>query len=121
VKIFFDNNVPAPLRRHMLHHQVSRAWETGWATTKNGTLLRQVEVAGFDVMVTGDKNIKHQQNLAGLHLAMVVLGTTRWKVLQHHTVPVVEAVDRATPGSYQALPDPTPPKPKPPRTPGPRP
>ena len=119
MKIFFDNNVPAPLRRHMPYHQVPTAWQMGWATTKNGTLLQQVEGAGFDVMVTGDKNIKHQQNLAGLHLAMVVLGTTRWKVLQHHTVPVVDAFDRATPGGYQALPDPTPPKP--PRSPGPRP
>jgi hypothetical protein len=93
----------------------------GWATTKNGTLLRQVEAAEFDVMVTGDKNMKHQQNLAGLRLAMVVRGTTRWKVLHHHTAPVVEAVDRATPGSYRALPDPTPPKPNPPGRAGPRP
>lgn len=77
MKICFDNNVPAPLRRNLAQHQVSTAWEMGWATIVNGTLLRQVEAAGFDVMVTGDKNIRHQQNLAGRRVAMVVLGTTR--------------------------------------------
>ena len=119
MKVFFDNNVPAPLRRDMPHHQVSTARQTGWASIVNGDLLREVEVGGFDVMVTGDKNIKHQQNLTGRRVALVVLGTIDWNVLRHHATAVVQAVDRATPGSYQALPDPTPPKP--PRRPGPRP
>ncbi len=102
----------------MPHHQVSTAWQMGWATIVNGTLLREAEAAGFDVMVTGDKNIKYQQNLAGRQVALVVLGTTRWSVLRHHTADVIAAVDQATPGSYVELPDPTPPKPKLPRSPG---
>ena len=93
----------------------------GWATTKNGVLLGEVERAGFDVMVTGDKNIRHQQNLAGRKVSIVVVGTTRWSVLRNHTAPVVAEVDRATPGSYVELPDPSPPKPRrPPITPPPR-
>ena len=112
MKIFFDNNVPAPLRRDLPSHQISTAWEMGWSSIVNGTLLRIVEAGGFDVMVTGDKNVRHQQNLAGRRVSLVVLGTTRWKILRHHTAPVVAAVNRATPGSFEELPDPTPPKPK---------
>ena len=117
MKVFFDNNVPAPLRRNMPRHQVSTARQMGWASVVNGDLLREVEAGGFDVMVTGDKNIRYQQNLAGRRVSLVVVGTIDWTVLRHHTAPVA-AVDRATPGSFEELPDPTPPKPKPPRRPG---
>ena len=116
MKVFFDNNVPAPLRRSMPHHQVSTAWEMGWAAIGNGTLLRRFEAAGFDVMVTVDKNIKSQQNPSGRRVAIVVPGTNDWSVLCHHTADVVDAVDQATPGSYVELPDPT--LPKQPRRPG---
>ena len=119
MKILFDNNVSAPLRRELPRHQISTAWQMGWAGIVNGTLLRIVEAGGFDMMVTGDKNIRHQQNLSGRRMSLVVLGTTRWKVLRHHTAPVVAAVDRATPGSFEEPSDPTPPKPKRPL--GPRP
>jgi hypothetical protein len=38
-------------------HDVSTADEMGWSELENGELLRAAEVAGFAVMITGDKNI----------------------------------------------------------------
>ena len=116
----FDSNVPAPLRRNMPHHEVRTAREMGWQGIENGDLLREVEAGGFDVMVTGDKNLSYQHNLAGRHVALVELGTIRWSVLRDHTAPAVAAVDQATPGSFKALPDPSPPRGRP-RSPGPHP
>ena len=45
-----------------------------WAAIKNGDLLRAAE-RQFDVLITSDKNLKHQQNLRGRKLAIIVLPT----------------------------------------------
>lgn len=44
----------------------------GWAGIKNGELLRRANTK-FDVLVTMDKGVYHQQNLAGLTLIIVAL------------------------------------------------
>ncbi len=63
--ILLDNNAPRGLARALLGHTVIEARERGWATLKNGELLRVAEQAGFGVLVTADKNIRYQQNLEG--------------------------------------------------------
>ncbi len=61
MKVLFDANVPAKLRNHLPGHEVTRAQTRGWQELKNGALLDAAERAGFDVMVTGDKNLSYQQ------------------------------------------------------------
>lgn len=66
---------------------------------ENGELLTVAEAAGFEVLVTTDKNHSYQQNLAGRKIAIVVLGKGRWSVIQPHAALVVATVNAATPGS----------------------
>jgi hypothetical protein len=54
----------------------------GWAGPLNGDLLDQAEKAGIEVFVTSDQNIPFQQNLAARPIAVVVLATNRWSVIQ---------------------------------------
>jgi hypothetical protein len=63
-------------------------------------LLVEAERAGFEVLVTADKNMRYQQNLKGRKIALVVLGTPRWPALRRHVDLVAAAVNAATPGSY---------------------
>ena len=58
------------------------------------------ERAGFDVLLTADKNIRHQQNLRGHRIAIVVLGTPQWPVVRLHIERIAAVVNAATPGSY---------------------
>jgi hypothetical protein len=58
------------------------------------------EAAGFEVLVTTDKNLRYQQNLAGRKLAVVVLGKGRWSLIKPHVAQIVAAVNAATPGSF---------------------
>ena len=67
---------------------------------RNGELLTAAEAAGFDVLLTTDKNMKYQQYLAARKIAIVVLGNQQWPELQPHVQLVVAAVDAAKPGSY---------------------
>jgi hypothetical protein len=63
-------------------------------------LLDVAEAAGFELFLTADKNIRHQQNLAGRRIAIVVIGNAQWRVLRNYAGRVVSEVDAATPGSY---------------------
>jgi hypothetical protein len=98
--ILFDNGTPAPLRHSLSGHRVVEAIEKGWDRLVNGELIAAAEQAGFDVLLTTDKNMRYQQNLQGRKIAFIVLGNQQWPVLRNYVDRVVAAVDRATPGSY---------------------
>ena len=60
----------------------------------------RLKAAGFDLLVTTDKNLRYQRNLTGRKLATVVLGQGRWSLIRRHVAAVVAIVNAATPGSY---------------------
>jgi hypothetical protein len=98
--ILFDIGTPAPLRYALKGHVVVEAIERGWDRLVNGELLAVAEAAGFDVLLTTDKNMRYQQNLSGRRIAFVVIGNSQWPVLRQYVQRVVAAVDSAQPGSY---------------------
>jgi hypothetical protein len=69
VLVLFDQGTPAPLRRLLVSHQVSTAFERGWSTLKNGELLQAAELAEFAVFVTTDTNLRYQQNLTSRRIS----------------------------------------------------
>ena len=101
--ILFDHSTPAPLRTYLKEHAVTEARDRGWDRLSNGDLLDAAEAAGFEVLVTADKNIRYQQNLTGRRIAIVELGTPRWRAVLRHVEKVVAAVGAATAGSYTAV------------------
>ena len=44
----------------------------GWASKTNGELLALAS-AEFDVFLTSDRNLSHQQNLSAFNIAIIVL------------------------------------------------
>jgi hypothetical protein len=78
----------------------------------NGELLNVLEQSGFDVMVTFDQNILYQQNLTGRKLALVVLGSNIWPLVRDYGLTISAKVDVATPGSYDFIEMPVPPRPR---------
>jgi hypothetical protein len=65
--------------------------------------LRAAEDVAFEVFLTTDKNIRYQQNLAERVIAIVVLGNSRWPLVQRHVDGVVAAISAAKPGTYTEL------------------
>ncbi len=98
--ILLDNNVPRGVAGALAGHTVTEARERGWARLRNGDLLSVAEQAGFDVVVTSDQSIKHQQNLRGRKIALVVLTLGRWGPVRRMLSEIAAAVNAATPGSY---------------------
>ena len=99
--VLFDNGTPRTLARYLIdHHTVTEARARGWEELENGELLSKAEAAGFEVLVTTDKNISYQQNLADRKIAIVVLGQGRWSLIKRCVPQIVAAVNAATPGSF---------------------
>lgn len=98
--ILFDNGTPAPLRHALKGHAVVETIERGCDRLTDGELIGAAEAAGFELLLTTDKNLRYQQNLKGRKIAFVVLGNQQWPVLRRYVERVVAAVDAATPGSF---------------------
>src|SRR5271167_2567227 len=97
--VLFDHSTPAPLSSCLTGHAVTEARDRGWDRLSNGDLLAEAEHAGFDVLLTADKNMRYQQNLRYCRIAIVVLSTPRWPVVRLHIDKIAAAVNAATPGS----------------------
>ena len=98
--ILFDHVTPSGVARFLPGHTVTKARELGWDTLGNGELLVEAERAGFEVLLTADKNMRYQQNLRGRKIALVVLGTPQWPIVRLYGEKIAAAVNAATPGSY---------------------
>jgi PIN like domain len=72
MRVLLDECLPKKLKRDVQSDVVKTVPEMGWAGTKNGSLLRLVE-REFEVFLTNDQNLEHQQNLKRFDLAVVVL------------------------------------------------
>ena len=72
MKVLLDECLPKKLKREVEADEVSTVPEAGWASKQNGELLRLAE-ANFDVLLTNDQNLEHQQDLKKFDLAIIVL------------------------------------------------
>ena len=100
MKILFDNGAPNAIARSLIGHQVSFARKIGWHELENGELIQQAENAGYDILLSTDKNIRHQQKLIGRKIALIVLGTSQWPIVRLHLDKIVSAVNACKPGTY---------------------
>ena len=100
MKILFDNGTPKPIARILAGHEVTFARQIGWHELQNGDLIQRAEEAGYQVLLSTDKNIRYQQNLTARKIALVILGNQQWPVVKLHLEMIAEAVNAATPGSF---------------------
>ena len=98
LKILFDHNTPSPLRRYLHEHDVDTANEKGWAGVANGDLIRLATEQGYDILITADQNISHQQNTRQSSIGIVVLLSNRWPLMRNHTHAIIHAVHTVRPG-----------------------
>lgn len=92
MKVLLDHNLDWRLKRLLPDHEVRSTKEMEWETLTNGQLLSQAE-SQFDALVTVDRNIKHQQNLTGRQIAIIVLlASANTRTALSPLMPQVEAL-----------------------------
>jgi hypothetical protein len=70
---------------------------------KNGALLDLIEREGFDVFLTGDKNMENQQRLDGRPFAVLIMSAINWPVVKPHIYRIANAIDEAQAGTVMTI------------------
>jgi len=100
MKIVLDESAPQKLRLLIEgRHKVATTWFLEWSGLKNGALLAAAEEAGYDLFVTADQALPYQQNLCGRRIAVLVLSTNNWSVIQERIADITDAIESTAPGS----------------------
>ncbi|MEO8098324.1 MAG: hypothetical protein ABI811_11535 [Acidobacteriota bacterium] len=110
MRILFDHGTPSGIAVALTGHEVTEAIDRGWDQISNGELLKLPEEAGFDLLLTTDKNLHYQQNLTNRKISVVVLGNSTWRYVRPHLDRVLEAVNAAMAGSFSEVEIQLPPK-----------
>ena len=98
--ILFDQGTPWPLRRYLTGHTIHSAYWLGWDELPDDELLERAEEEGFELLITTDHNLRHQQNPIGRTLAILVLMHTDWSIIQMRTDEIRDAINQIEPGDY---------------------
>jgi hypothetical protein len=98
-RLLLDENAPVGLKAILTGYDVETAPDMGWAGLSNGRLLDAAEAAGFAILVTADRNIRFQQNMAGRTIAMVALTTNNWLTIRAEPAPIIAACDASAAGT----------------------
>ena len=99
MRILFDHDVPRPLRVLLHPHAVVTAAARGWERLSNGRLLDAAEQHDFDILITGDKQMRFQQNLRHRKIAIIVLGHCKWPDVKLSVPKIMDALQNAKSGA----------------------
>ena len=80
MKILLDECVTKHLKPHLTGHEVATVREMGWSGVKNGNLMTLCVENGFEILLTIDKNIRHQQSIDRYSIIIVILNCYSSKV-----------------------------------------
>ena len=73
MKILLDECLPVDFRHNFPNHEAHTAQSAGLKGKKNGDLLRAAEITGYDVLLTVDQGIPHQQSFAGRTISIILV------------------------------------------------
>lgn len=103
MRVLLDECAPRVIKRRLRQLNILTVQEVGWRGYKNGQLLRAVG-GQFDVLVTTDKNIRHQQDVSKLAFGVIVLPTNRLAVILKIMDDIAKAIERVRPGEIIEIP-----------------
>jgi hypothetical protein len=97
--VLLDENLPRKLRRELPECSVRTVQDEGWTSFANGELLGRAQ-SKFDVLLTADRRLQFQQNLARFDIGVVVILTPslRFREIRTAIVAIRSAVATVSPG-----------------------
>jgi hypothetical protein len=95
MKILLDECLPLDFRHSFPNHETHTAQWAGLKGKANGELLLAAELAGYDVLLTLDQGIPHQQPIADLMVGIVVIRSATSQI--EDLLPLVDAILTALP------------------------
>jgi hypothetical protein len=104
MRVLLDENIPVGLAGLLGDHDIETVSGLGWSGVTNGELLRRMQ-GQFDALVTMDKRLPHQQNLAMCPFGVVLVEETsnRMVHLQPLAPRILGALDDLPPGALRRV------------------
>lgn len=99
MKVFLDEDVPRKLVPFLTGHEIQTVLSMEWGGIKNGELLALIEREGFEVFITGDKNMPHRQQLKDRSFAILILSAINWPVVKPYVEKIASTVTIVEPGA----------------------
>ena len=104
MRVLLDENLPRDLVTELTGHDVTTVQAAGWSGINNGELLRRAD-GRFDVLLTMDRGLRHQQSLKRFRLSIVIIRARSNRTV--HLKPLVGAVlmalDDLQPGQFREV------------------
>jgi predicted nuclease of predicted toxin-antitoxin system len=73
MKLLLDENLPKKLKSDFTEYEIFTVRDKSWNSKKNGELLELMSAESFDVLITFDQNLEHQQNFEKYPVTVFVL------------------------------------------------
>ena len=104
MRILLDNNLHIDLTNEFPGHIVEHCRDLGWQLLSNGELVR-VASERFDILITVDKNMRHQTNLSGVDIAVVIFDAKNNRIdeLRRFIPRFLERMNGFSPGHYSVI------------------
>jgi len=104
VRVLLDESIPVDFAHALTAVGAQTVKALGWAGLKNGALLRQA-AEQFQVLVTMDKNLRFQQNLAAHPIGVVLIRAQSNRIgdLQPLVPQILDAITAVAPGQILAV------------------
>jgi len=80
MRILLDECVTKHLRPYLADYKVSTVSLEKWNGLKNGELLITAQEAGFNILLSIDKNLEHQQNMERYTISIIILNSKSSKI-----------------------------------------
>src|SRR5215471_15642360 len=109
IRILLDNNVSRRFVPLLRPHQAVHVSQLGWAALSNGDLIQAAEEHGHQMLITGDRNIRYQQNLTRVGCSIIELSTQHWPTIRESVTEPMTVIEAIQPGAYSTFTLPPPP------------
>ena len=108
MKILLDECLPLDFRHCFVSHQAHTAQWAGFKGKQNGELIRAAESAGYEIPLTVDQGIPHQQPPAGRQISIIVIRspTNQLEDLEPLVASILRAIGVIQPAQTLVIPAP---------------
>lgn len=103
MRILIDECTPHIVKRRLPRFDIKTVQEMGWNGVKNGRLFSLAE-GQFDVLISTDQNLPHQQNLTGKKLAVITLPSNNVTIVARLISAIEQALNSIQPGTFCEIP-----------------
>lgn len=104
MRVVLDEGVPKQLAEALRRRGLDAdRFDKAWRGATNGALLALVEEAGYDVLLTADKNIVHQQKLGTRRLAVVALPLNRRLAIMARVDDIADTISRTSVSQHVSI------------------